>query len=137
MRTITIGGVATPAIFTTWTVDEFYKLTKINLYDAKQITKVFKVYGEDTAMNPEDFDLIVKLAYCAAAAATMPEDAGDDWKPSFTVSSIKNKIPAYGYQKAYAELLSVYMDKDFDVLNEIIAEQPVEGKNDVALMTGQ
>ena len=82
-----------PALFTTWTVAEFYKLTGINLYDPSGITKVFKRYSDGEAITPTDFDIVVKLVYCALAAGSMPNDAPDDWKPAFSWKGIMNKLP--------------------------------------------
>lgn len=137
MRTITIGGEKRPAVFTTWTADLFYKMTGINLYDQGQITKVFKRYSDGEEVLPSDFEAIAKLAYCILASAAMPEDAPDDWKPSFTWKGLMNKIPVNDAQ-IYSDVISVYFDRDIDVVMDSVKDRiEEESKNVEAPTVGQ
>lgn len=131
MRTIKVKGEDKPVAFTTWTIDRFYKMTGINLYDQGGISKVFKKYSEEQPLTPIDFQMVVKLAYCAMASAILPDDAGEDWTPPFTWTSVMNGIKIND-SSIYTDLLSAYYDMDIkDVL------QMADSKNVSAPQEGQ
>lgn len=134
MRKLKVGSIEMPVVFTTWTVNEFHKLTGINLYDQSGLLKVFKKYSDEESVTPADFEVVVKLAYCALASAEMPETADEDWKPPFTWRGIMNKLPMND-SSIYGDLLSAYFDRDVDIVLEaakdeaILTEKNVEAPN--------
>lgn len=113
MHKLKVGDKEMPLAYTTWTANEFHRLTAINLYDAAGISMVFK--NED--LTPPDFEVIVKLAYCALASAVMPEDAADDWKPPFTWKGIMNKFSFSDMPAIYDALLSAYFGRSVEELS--------------------
>lgn len=137
MRKMRVGSEEMPVAFTTWTVNEFYKITGINLYDPSGITKVFKKYEGDEVITPTDFEIVAKLAYCALAAGCMPEDADDDWKPKFTWRSIMNRYKL-GDSFIYDDLLSAYFDRDIEIVKDgLEAAKHEVPKNEEAPTQGQ
>lgn len=137
MRKVRLGAEAHEVKFTTWTASEFYKMTKINLLSPVGITNVFKKFADNEDVLIDDFQVIAKLVYCAMASAVMPEDAGEDWKPTFTVKQVMNKIPMNSAD-VYQDIISAYFDRDYDlVLEKIQDEKALDIKNDLAPAEGQ
>lgn len=113
MANITIDGATMPVRFTAYTAKVMFELTGINLFDQKCLAQIFKDAG--TEATPKDFELIAMFIYSSLAAGAMPEGAGVDWKPSFTPSTILNKIH-FNDGKLMVEVMAAYLNTTVDEL---------------------